>query len=94
MGGYIFDPPILNAVVHPRVPHRINSFHTFKHQWILLTSNIRITHKISICFVSYPTTVFSVVKDDVVAHVEEALSGNLRTSLVITVEDVVVDGDI
>jgi hypothetical protein len=95
MSHYIFYLPILHAIVHPRVSHRVNPLHVFlKHQRILLPSDIRITHEIAICPVSDPTAVLSIVEDDVVPHVEEPLSGNLGTSLVVAVENVVMDGDI
>ena len=86
---------VLLAVVFPYVVDCIyGTIVGKKHHWIFLASNIGVSYKISESSVSYSAAVFSVVEDDVLAHVEETLRRYFGASLVYAVEEIVMEGNI
>ena len=85
---------VLFAVVFPNIVDSIYvTFVGQEHHWIFLASNIAISNKISESTVSDSTAVFSIVEDNVLAHVEETRGRYFGASLVDAVEEVVMEGN-
>ena len=91
MGRYIWDWPFLGAVVSPYISNAVNSaVIDQKYHRIFLASYITIPHKISKSLISNTTTIFRKVKHYILSQIKQSRRGDLRTSLINTIQQVMV----
>lgn len=88
--------PIDIAILLPSVlcggDLRFVSIH--KYQRILLSPNIPIPHEITIGLFPDSATVNSIIKNDILSHIEQSMGGYLWAPLVVAVKDIMMKRDL